>query len=359
MAAEQPNQGMAAEQPNPGMAAEQPKQGMAAEQPKQGRPAEPLDRSLALDAARVTEAAAMAAARWSGSGDELAADQAAAKAARRALDALPILGTVVIGEGPEGLAPVLFDGEILGAGGPAASIAVDALECDTNAARGGPDAMSVVALSEPGGLLAAPKLYMDKIAVGPQVPEGAIDLDRSPAENIAAVAQALGRKASGITACILDRPRHANLIAAMRQAGAKVRLISEGDIAGVIAVALPDSGVDVFLGIGGAAEGVLAAAALRTIGGKIEGRLVLKDDGDRAMAADSGIEDPGRKYGTSELVGGDVIFSATGVTPGPLLDGIQLGAGAAVTHSVVMRSSTGTVRWVRTHHRLAGKPINS
>lgn len=314
-----------------------------------------LDRSLSLDAVRVTEAAAMAAALWTGSGDEAAADQAAAEAARTALDALLIDGTVVIGEGPEGLAPVLFDGDTLGAGGRAVSVAVDALECDTNAARGGPDAMSVIAFSEPGGLLAAPKLYMDKVAAGPKVPLGGIDLDGSPADNIAGVAQALGRKASGITVCILDRPRHADLIAAVRETGARVRLIAEGDIAGVIAVALPDSGVDLFLGVGGGAEGVLAAAALRTMGGQIEGRFVLRNDTDRALAADSGIDDLGHKYTMSELAGGDVIFSATGVTPGPLLDGVTLQGGAAVTHSVVMRSATGTVRWVRAHHRPGGE----
>ncbi len=312
--------------------------------------AETLSRSLGMDAVRVTEAAAIAASRWTGTGDEAAADQAAAEAARDVLDALSIDGAVVIGEGPQGLAPVLFDGETLGAGGPPVSIAVDALECDTNAARGGPDAMSVVALSEPGGLLAAPKLYMDKIAVGPKVAQGAIDLDGTPADNIASVAQALGRKTTAITVCILDRPRHAELIAAVRETGARVRLISEGDIAGVIAVALPDSGVDVFLGVGGAAEGVLAAAALRTIGGQIEGRFVLRNDTERTLAAQSGIEDLGRKYGISELAGGDVIFSATGVTPGPLLDGVRQ-KGGAITHSVVMRSATGTMRWVRTHHR--------
>ena len=313
-----------------------------------------LSRSLGMDAVRVTEAAAVAAARWSGSGDELAADQAAAEAARSVLDALPIEGKVVIGEGPKGLAELLFEGEALGAGGAEVAIAIDALECDTLAARGGPDAMCVLALSEPGGLVALPNVYMDKIAVGPLVPAGTVDLDFAPAENIGVIAHALGRPAAAITACILDRPRHGDLIAAVRETGARVRLIPEGDIAGVIAVALADSGVDVFLGAGGAAEGVLAAAALRSLGGEIQGRLVLRDDGERALAA--GIDDPGQKYATSELAGGDVIFSATGVTPGALVDGVRHEGGSVTTSSVAMRSATGTVRWIRANHRLAGDP---
>ena len=318
-----------------------------------------LSRSLGMDAVRVTEAAAIAAARWSGSGDELAADQAAAEAARNVLNALPIESKVVIGEGPRGLAELLFEGEALGAGGAEVAIAIDALECDTLAARGGPDAMSVLALSEPGGLVAMPKVYMDKIAVGPLVPAGTVDLDFAPAENIGGIAEALGRPAAAITACILDRPRHGDLIAAVRETGARVRLIPEGDIAGVIAVALADSGVDVFLGAGGAAEGVLAAAAVRSLGGEIQGRLMLRDEGERALAADFGIGDPGKKYATSELAGGDVIFSATGVTPGPLVDGVRREDGSVTTSSVVMRSATGTVRWIRANHRLAGDPETS
>ena len=311
-----------------------------------------MDRSLSLEAVRVTEAAAIAAAQWAGSGDELAADQAAAQALRTALDGLAIDGRVVIGEGPEGLAPVLFEGEAVGAGGAAAAVAIDALECDTSAARGGPDAMSVIVLAEPDGLLAVPKVYMDKIAVGPGAPEGTVDLDEQPGENIHRLAEALGRETAGITACILDRPRHADLIAGVRQSGARVRLIPDGDIAGVIAAALPDSGVDLFLGVGGAPEGVLAAAALRTMGGHIEGRMVVRDDADKALLEGAGIGDPGRKYGLSALAGGDIIFAATGVTTGPLLAGVRLGAGTAITRSVVMRSATGTVRWVRAHHRL-------
>ena len=313
----------------------------------------PLSRSLSMDAVRVTEAAAIAAARWSGSGDELAADQAAAFAARDALNGLAISGTVVIGEGPEGLAEELYLGEKLGAGGPDVSIAIDALECDTLAARSGPDAMSVVALAEPGGLAALPNVYMDKIAIGPLIPNDAIDLDSEPEKNIAALAEALGRPASAITACILDRPRHGNLIGAVRATGARVKLIPEGDIAGVIAVALVDSGVDLFLGTGGAAEGVLAAAALRSLGGHIEGRLMVRDDSDRALAAAAGITDTGQKYGTMELAGGDVIFSATGVTSGPLVGGVRHEGGSVTTHSVVMRSATGTVRWIRANHRLS------
>ena len=318
-----------------------------------------LSRSLSMDVVRVTEAAAIAAARWSGSGDELAADQAAVNAARDALNGLAIDGTVVIGEGPEGLAEELYLGETLGAGGPKVSIAIDALECDTLAARSGPDAMSVMALAEPGGLAALPNVYMNKVAVGPLIPEDAIDLDAEPGENIAAVAKALGRPTTAVTACILDRPRHGDLLASVRATGARVRLIPEGDIAGVIAVALVDSGVDLFLGTGGAAEGVLAAAALRSLGGHIEGRLVLRDDGDRALAAAAGINDPRQKYGTMEMAGGDVIFSATGVTPGPLVEEVRHEGGAVTTHSVVMRSATGTVRWIRANHRPTDEPQSS
>ncbi|MBT5859594.1 MAG: fructose-bisphosphatase class II, partial [Alphaproteobacteria bacterium] len=284
-------------------------------------------------------------------GDELAGDQAAAFAARDALNSLAINGTVVIGEGPEGLAEELYLGQKLGAGGPDVSIAIDALECDSLAARSGPDAMSVMALAEPGGLAALPIIYMDKIAIGPLIPNDAIDLDAEPGDNIAAVAEALGRPASAITACILDRPRHGDLIGAVRATGARVKLIPEGDIAGVIAVALADSGVDLFLGTGGAAEGVLAAAALRSLGGHIEGRLMVRDDGDRALAAAAGITDTGQKFGTMDLAGGDVIFSATGVTPGPLVEGVRHEGGSVTSHSVVMRSATGTVRWIRANHR--------
>ena len=313
-----------------------------------------MDAALTLDLVRITEQAAIAAARWSGRGDEQAVDEAAAKAMRDALNQVPIQGRIVIGEGQHGVAPVLYVNETVGTGGAAADVAVEALECITNAARGGPDALSAAAVSEPGGLFAAPKVYMDKISVGPGLPEGVVVLDAAPAENIRKLAEAKGVGPEAITACVLDRPRHGDLIAAVREAGARVRLIGDGDIVGALAAALPGSGIDLYLGIGGAPEGVLAAAALRGFGGQMQGRLVLRDDDERALARSAGIEDADRKLGILDLAGGAVIFAATGVTTGPLLEGARLSANEAVAHSVVARSSTGTVRWLRTHRRTTG-----
>lgn len=312
-----------------------------------------MDAALTLDLVRTTEQAAIAAARWRGRGDEQAVDEAAAKAMRDALNQVAIKGRIVIGEGQHGVAPALYVNETVGAGGAAADVAVEALECITKAARGGPDALSVAAVSEPGGLFAAPKVYMDKISVGPGLPEGVIDLDAAPADNIRKLAKARGVPAEAITVCILDRPRHGDLIGAVREAGARVRLIGDGDIVGALAPAIPDSGIDLYLGVGGAPEGVLAAAALRGFGGQMQGRLALRTDDERALVRDAGIADAERKFGILDLAGGTVIFAATGVTTGPLLDGARLSADEAVTHSVVTRSSTGVVRWLRTHHRTA------
>ena len=307
---------------------------------------------LSLDLVRISEAAAIAAARWAGRGDERAADEAAATAMRDALNGVEIEGRIVIGEGQHGVAPALYVGEAVGAGGVPADVAVEALECITKAARGGPDALSVVAISEPGGLLAAPKIYMNKIAVGPGLPEGVVDLDATPGDNVRAVAEARGRAPDDVTVCILDRPRHAELIAAVREAGARVRLIGDGDITGVIAVALPESRVDMYLGIGGGPEGVLAAAALRCTGGWMEGRLAPRSSDESEEMTVAGITDPERKYGILDLAAGQLMFAATGVTTGPMLDGARLGAGRAATHSVVMRSSTGSIRWIRTKHKI-------
>ncbi len=312
-----------------------------------------LQRPLTLEVVRVTEAAALAAARFMGLGDAKAADQAAVDAMRRTLNALAISGKVVIGEGERDEAPMLYIGEKVGKGeGPAVDIALDPLEGTTLTAKGGPNALAVLALAEAGGFLHAPDVYMDKIAVGGDLPEGVVDLDASPKENIVALAKAKGIPPEGLVACILDRPRHAELIAAVRATGARVRLIPDGDIAGVIATTDPRTGVDIYFGTGGAPEGVLAAAALRCIGGQIQGRLLFRNDDERGRAQRLGLTDLNRKYGLTDLASGEVLFAATGVTDGSMLDGVHRIPGGFSTHSLVMRSSTGTVRWIKTHHRL-------
>ena len=312
-----------------------------------------LQRPLTLEVVRVSEAAALAAARFMGLGDEKAADQAAVDAMRRTLNALAISGKVVIGEGERDEAPMLYIGEKVGKGeGPAVDIALDPLEGTTLTAKGGPNALAVLALAEAGGFLHAPDVYMDKIAVGGDLPEGVVDLDASPKENIAALAKAKGIPPAGLVACILDRPRHAELIAAVRATGARVRLIPDGDIAGVIATTDPRTGVDIYFGTGGAPEGVLAAAALRCIGGQIQGRLLFRNDDERGRALRLGLTDLNRKYGLMDLASGEVLFAATGVTDGSMLDGVHRIPGGFSTHSLVMRSSTGTVRWIKTHHRV-------
>ncbi|MSO76468.1 MAG: class II fructose-bisphosphatase [Alphaproteobacteria bacterium] len=310
-----------------------------------------MDRNLALEAVRVTETAALAASLLMGRGDEKAADQAAVDAMRHALNGLAIDGTVVIGEGERDEAPMLYIGEKVGTGaGPKVDIALDPLEGTTITAKGAANALTVIAMAEEGGFLHAPDVYMDKIAVGGGLPEGLIDLDASPAANLKALAQAKKTEPSELVVCILDRPRHAELIAKVREAGARIMLITDGDVSGVMATSGPDSGIDIYMGSGGAPEGVLAAAALRCIGGQMQGRLLFRNDVERARARKLGVIDLNRKYGLLELAGGDVMFAATGVTGGTMLRGVRRFPGGASTHSMVMRSKTGTVRVVETTH---------
>ncbi len=313
-----------------------------------------LDRVLVLEMVRVTEAAAIAASTLTGRGDEKAADAAAVEAMREALNGLDIDGTVVIGEGERDEAPMLFIGEKVGSGsGPAIDIALDPLEGTTICAKAGPNSLAVLAIAEAGGLLNAPDVYMDKIAVGPGLPAGVIDLDRSPTENIKAIAAAKGVQPNEIIACVLDRPRHEALIAELRALGVGVMLIGDGDVAGVIATADPDTTIDVYMGSGGAPEGVLACAALRCVGGQFKGRLLFRNDDERARARKWGIADLDKQYDLTELAKGDCIFAATGVTDGSLLEGVKRRKGKMTTESVVMRASTGTVRWVKGEHRTA------
>jgi fructose-1,6-bisphosphatase II / sedoheptulose-1,7-bisphosphatase len=329
---------------------------------KEGRDAVPaitvqaelaLERVLTLELVRVTERAAVSAARWTGRGNEKAADQAAVDAMRRELNNLPINGTIVIGEGERDEAPMLFIGETLGnKHGPKVDIAVVPLEGTTLCAKNMPGAIATMAIAEGGTLLNAPDVYMQKIAIGPGYPKGVVDLDVPAEENIKGLAKAKGVDPAEVTALILDRPRHADLIAAVRKAGAAVRLITDGDVAGVIHTADPaDTGIDIYMGTGGAPEGVLAAAALRCIGGQMQCRLLLDTEEKRTRAAKMGIKDPRKKYEIADLVKGDCLFAATGVTDGALLDGVRLRKGLIVTETVVMRSVTGTVRWIRAEHR--------
>jgi fructose-1,6-bisphosphatase II / sedoheptulose-1,7-bisphosphatase len=315
-----------------------------------------LDRVLVLEVARVTEAAAIAAARFRGRGDEKAADKAAVDAMRHELGKVHIKGRVVIGEGEMDESPMLYIGEEVGLGdGPEVDIAVDPLEGTTICAKAMPNALAVLAISERGGLLNAPDMYMNKIAIGPGYPEGIIDLDAPPAESLQAMARARGVAVSEITACILDRPRHAELIASVRKAGAGVQLIPDGDIAGVIWTTDPkETGIDIYFGIGGAPEGVLAAAALRCIGGQMQGRLHPLKKEEETRAAAMGVSDIRRKYDMHELASGDVIFSATGVTDGSLLDGVHFRGDFAETETVVLRSKTSTVRRIKTTFRMIG-----
>jgi fructose-1,6-bisphosphatase II / sedoheptulose-1,7-bisphosphatase len=311
-----------------------------------------LERILTIEIVRVTERAAVSAARLRGHGNEKAADQAAVDAMRRELNKLPIDGTVVIGEGERDEAPMLFIGEQVGAkNGPKVDIAVDPLEGTTLCAKNMPGSIATMAMAEGGTLLNAPDVYMDKIAIGPGYPKGVVDLDASPEENIRALAKAKDVKPSDITALVLDRPRHAHLIDAIRKTGAAVALITDGDVAGVIHTADSSTGIDIYLGIGGAPEGVLAAAALRCIGGQMQGRLILDTEETRERALKMGIKDPRKRYEMEDMVRGDCLFSATGVTTGSLLKGVRFGRDKIETETVVMRSVTGTVRWIRAEHR--------
>lgn len=311
-----------------------------------------LDRILTMELVRVTERAAVAAARLRGRGDEMAADQVAVDAMRQELNNLAINGTVVIGEGERDEAPMLYIGEEVGAGGPEVDIALDPLEGTTICAKNLPNALAVIAIAEKGSLLFAPDVYMDKIAVGPGYPDGVIDLDASPADNIASVAKAKGVPVNEITACILDRPRHAKLIDAVRSTGAAIRLIGDGDVAGVIHTTNPEeTGIDIYLGTGGAPEGVLAAAALRCTGGQIQGRLLLDTAEKVERAATMGITDPKKVYRTEEMARGDVLFAATGVTDGNMLAGVKFGRDSITTHTIVLRSSSKTVREIKARHQ--------
>ncbi len=316
-----------------------------------------MDRNFALEAVRVTEAAALASSHWTGRGQEKAADQAAVNAMREALNGLSIQGTVVIGEGERDKAPMLYIGEKVGTGeGPEIDIALDPLEGTTLCAHAGPNSLAVMAMAEHGGFLHAPDVYMDKIAVGGGLPAGVIDLDATVAENLKNLAKAKQKEVSDLVVVVLKRDRHAEKIAKLREAGCRVQLIPDGDVAGVIATATPTTGVDMYMGIGGAPEGVLAAAALRCIGGQMQSRLLFDgEDEQKERAKRMGITDLNRKYTLLDMAKGDVMFSATGVTDGSMLKGVKRWNGGASTHSIVMRSATGTVRFIEAIHNFGLK----
>ncbi len=318
-----------------------------------------MDRNLALEVVRVTEMAAIASARLMGTGKKDESDQAAVDAMRKAFDSLSIDGTVVIGEGERDEAPMLYIGERVGRNNgtnPAVDIALDPLEGTNLCAYGRPGAISVVAFANRGGLLNAPDTYMEKIAVGPRA-RGCIDLNKTPTQNLQAVAKALERGVSELTVVILDRDRHIELIKEVRMAGARVRLIEDGDVAGGVSTCFETSGVDVLMGIGGAPEGVITAAAIRSCDGDMQGRLKWRNDEERARAAKMGIKDPNRIYTAEELAAGDVMFAATGVTSGDFLRGVRFFSNGCETHSVIMRSKTGTIRHVTATHRFDKKPM--
>ncbi|MEM7047638.1 MAG: class II fructose-bisphosphatase [Pseudomonadota bacterium] len=319
-----------------------------------------LDRNLALEFCRVTEAAALAAAKWLGRGDETAADAAAVRAMRWALSGLDIDGRVVIGEGERDQAPMLYIGEQVGTGrGPKVDIALDPLEGTTLCATGGDNSITVMAVAAEGHFLAAPDVYMEKIAVGNDLPEGVVDLDDSPARNLRNLVRAKKIDMPDAVVCILDRPRHEELIAKVREAGARIRLIRDGDVAGVMATALPESGIDMYMGIGGAPEGVLAAAALSCTGGQMMGRLMLSTADHIARAKTMGVTDPNKVYTREEMVAGHVMFAATGVTDGTILRGVRRNRQGALTDTLVMRSQTGTVRRIQATHDYTRKTLAS
>ena len=314
-----------------------------------------MDRNLALEAVRVTEAAALNCARLTGRGDEKAADQAAVDAMRKAFDALAIDGTVVIGEGERDEAPMLYIGEKVGSGGPKVDIALDPLEGTTICATGAPNALAVIAMADKGNLLHCPDTYMDKIAVGP-AGRGVVDLDKTPTQNLHALAEAKRCNIEDLTVIILARPRHEALIKEVREAGARIRLIGDGDVSAAIATTKAETGIDLLLGIGGAPEGVLAAAALRCVGGDMQGRLKPRNESEIERAKKMGIKDINKKFSIDQLAAGDVMFAATGVTDGDYLDGVHFFAGGATTQSVVMRSRTRTIRLINATHYFEHKP---
>ena len=314
-----------------------------------------MDRNLALEAIRVTEAAALSCARLTGRGDEKAADQAAVDAMRKAFDALPIDGTVVIGEGERDEAPMLYIGEKVGSGGPKVDIALDPLEGTTICATGAPNALAVIAMADGGNLLHCPDTYMEKIAVGP-AGKGVVDLDKTPTQNLQALAEAKRCNVEDLTVIILSRPRHEAIIKEVRQAGARIRLIGDGDVSAAIATTKPETGIDLLLGIGGAPEGVLAAAALRCVGGEFQGRLAPRNNEEIERAKKMGVSDIKKKFSIEQLAAGDVMFAATGVTDGDYLQGVHFFPGGATTQSVVMRSKTRTIRIINATHYFDHKP---
>ncbi len=318
-----------------------------------------LDRNLALEVVRVTEAAALAASAWIGRGDEKAADQAAVDAMRRALNSLYIQGEVVIGEGERDEAPMLYIGEKVGQGkGPGVDIALDPLEGTTICAHGGPNSLAVVAMTDKGGFLNAPDVYMQKIACGPGFDKGFLDIDEPMSSLLPKMAKFKGGRVEELLVCVLDRPRHADLIADIRKAGARIILIGDGDVSGVIATAEPETGIDLYVGAGGAPEGVLAAAALQCIGGQMQGRLLFRNDDERNRGTRWGIKDFNRVYDKDDMAhGNDIMFAATGVTTGAMLKGVRRFTGGAETHSVVMRSKSGTVRRIESRHNFMRMPL--
>ena len=317
-----------------------------------------MDRNLAMELVRVTEAAALACGRWVGRGNENAADSAAVESMRRSFDTIEISGTIVIGEGERDEAPMLFIGEKVGKGGPKIDIACDPLEGTAITARGGSEALAVIAAADRGNFLHAPDTYMQKIAVGPSA-KGVIDITKSPTWNLEKVAEATNRSLPDLTAIILDRPRHADLIAEVRATGARIRLIGDGDVSAAIATAEADKGIDIMMGIGGAPEGVIAAAALQCLGGEIQGILKFRNDDERRRAREMGITDEDKVYSIEEMASGRVMFVATGVTDGSYLQGVRYIAGGAFTHSIVMRSESGTIREVKSKHFFDRKPSYS
>lgn len=315
-----------------------------------------MDRNFALEAVRVTEAAALASSHWTGRGLEKEADQAAVNAMREALNGLTIDGTIVIGEGERDKAPMLYIGEKVGTGeGPQIDIALDPLEGTTICATSGPNSLTVMAMAEHGGFLHAPDVYMDKIAVGGGLPDGVVDIDATVAENLKNLSKALKKDVSELTVVILKRDRHEEKIAKLREAGCRIQLIPDGDVAGVIACSMPTTGIDMYMGTGGAPEGVLAAAALRCIGGQMQGRLLFSEEAEKERAKRMGITDFTRKYSLGDMAKGDVMFAATGVTDGSMLKGVKRWQGGASTHSIVMRSATGTVRLIEATHNFGLK----
>ena len=316
-----------------------------------------MDRNLALELTRVTEAAALACGRWVGKGDKMSADNAATEAMRRTLESIDISGTVVIGEGEMDEAPMLYIGEKVGNGnGAEVDIAVDPLEGTNICAKGMSGSIATLALAPRGGFLHAPDMYMEKIAVGPAAC-GAIDINASPTENLKRVAEAKNCYVEDLTVVILDRPRHDKTVTEIRKAGARIHLISDGDVAPAVAAAVAQSGIDILMGIGGAPEGVLAAAALKCMGGDMQGRLVFMTNEERTRAKGMGIEDLDKIYTCEEMAKGDVLFAATGVTSGDLLKGVRYFSGGAETHSIVMRSKSRTVRFVEARHCFDYKPV--